>query len=161
MDLQGGFPVPTEAGIAGEVAFQHRAGIDIEALGAAEGLQFSVEVPEAFLNEIVVILVPGIARDAVAAGAAFGKRTTARIVVQSQADDGFATWQHLARVAAALRSSLQPAHFAMLALRDPIPEERRVTGLLRLGDAAVIEAKLRSPRLDLSDAVAHRWPVKK
>ncbi len=73
VDLDGGLAVPAEAGVGGEVAFEHRAGVDVAALGAAEVAQGGVEVAELFLDEVVVVVVPGVAGDAVAAGC-FGER---------------------------------------------------------------------------------------
>ena len=65
VDLDSGFSVPAEAGIGGEVALEDGAGVDIVALDAAEGSEFFIESGEAFLDELVVVVVPGIARDAV------------------------------------------------------------------------------------------------
>ena len=161
MDLHGGFPVPAEPGVAREVPLQHRPGIHVESLGAAEGLQFPVELPQPLFYQVVIVVIPRVAGDPVASVVPFGKRTTARIVIQRETDDRPATGQHLARIAASLRRALKPRHFAMFSFRDPIAEKIRVTRLLRPCDPTIVETQLRSPRLDLPVHPAHKWPVKK
>ena len=90
VDLDGGFPAPAEAGIRSKIALQHRAGIDVIALGAAEFLELRIEESEAFFDEIVVVFVPRIAGDTVVRGVAFGERVGAGMIVQREADDSAA-----------------------------------------------------------------------
>ena len=58
--------------------------------------------------------------------------------------------------ASALRRALQPRHFPVLPLPDPVAEQIRVTRLLCHRDPTVIEPQLRRPRLDLPYHFAHR-----
>lgn len=101
MDLDGGFPIPAEAGVGGEIAFEHRAGIDVVTLGAADFLELCVELGKAFLDEVVVVVVPGVAGDSVVGGMGFWEWGTASVVVDGEGDDGSAAGKDFARVGTA------------------------------------------------------------
>ena len=108
VDLHGGFAIPAEAGGAGEVAFEHRAGIDVGFVAAAEGLQLEHRTRAAGArSRSMVVIVPGIAGDADSRRDGLRKRLVAGEIIQRQADDGLAAGQHLAGVAAALRRALR------------------------------------------------------
>lgn len=81
VDLDGGFTVPAEAGVCGEIALEDGAGIDVVALGAADFDEFLVECGEAFFDEVVVVVVPRVAGDAVVLRVAFGEWARACVVV--------------------------------------------------------------------------------
>lgn len=138
VDLDGGFAVPAEAGFGGEVAFEDGAGVGVVALGAAHVLEGGVEVAEFVLDDVVVVIVPGVAGDAVVGGGVF----LAGKVVEGEGDDGLGAGEDFARVAAAFEVSFEPFHVAGFAVLDPLEV---VVGVGRAGgssDPAVIEAEL-------------------
>lgn len=65
VDLHGALAAPAEAGFAGEVALEDGAGVDVGALGAAVGGEEVGEGAELGFDEVVVVVVPGVAGDAV------------------------------------------------------------------------------------------------
>lgn len=158
MDLDGGFAIPTKAGSGGEVAFKDRAGVGVVALGAAHVCKGVVEVLEFFLDEVVVVVIPRVAGDAVVAAGLFfcGE------VVEGERDDRAAAGEDLARVAAAFDITLEPAHVAGVACFDPFEVAIGVGGTGGGGDATVIEAQLSSDELDVGvgDGGSHSWVPK-
>ncbi len=115
MDLNSGFAIPSQAGGRGEVTLQDRTGVDVVALGASHVLKGKVEVLEFVLNEIVVVIIPRVARDAVVgAGLLFCGE-----VVEGKRDNRLAAFQNFAWIAAAFNVSLEPAHIAGVSCFDP------------------------------------------
>ncbi len=60
--------VPARAGFGGEIALQHRAGIDVVPLPAAVRLQKGVQRAQLAFDQVVVIVAPGVAGDASGGG---------------------------------------------------------------------------------------------
>ena len=160
VDLDGGLAVPAEAGFGGEVAFEDGAGVGVVALGAAHVLEGEVEVAEFVLDEVVVVVVPGVTGDAVVWGRgilAAGRRRNglrrdaaatvmvggvAGVVVEGEGDDGLGAGEDFAGVAAAFEVALEPFHVAGLAVGDPLEVVVGVGGAGGGGNTAVIEAEL-------------------
>ena len=161
VDLHRRFAIPAESGIAGEIAFEDRAGIDIEFLRAAERLQFLIKLLEFFFDQIVVIVVPCVAGDAVAAGVVFGEGVVSWEIIEREADHRAAAGQYLARVAAAMRVALEPGHFAVFAVLDPIEKFLRMACGAGFGEATIVEAGLGGPMFHLCLGRGHARLVKK
>ena len=106
----------------------------------------------------MIVIVPGIAGDAVAAGVPVRKWRLAGEIIQRQTDERLAAGQHFPWIAAALRRAFEPGHCPVFAIGDPLAEGVCVSRLVRPGDPAIVESQFRRPRLDLCDHA--RW-VKK
>ena len=65
VDLHGALAAPAEAGFAGEVALEDGAGVHVGALGAAVGGEEVGEGAEFGFDEVVVVVVPGVAGDSI------------------------------------------------------------------------------------------------
>jgi uncharacterized protein YqeY len=154
VDLHGAFAIPAEAGVTGEIAFEDRAGVDVVPLAAAEAGEERVELPEALFDEVVVVVVPGVASDAEGAVAfgAFG----ALPVVGGEDDEGFGFGDEEAGIGAAVEVFGHPGHVAELAVCDPLFEEVAMGGGTCGGDSAVGEAEIESAQADLGlEVVGH------
>ena len=55
--------MPANAGLGGEIAFEHRAGIDVTFLDAAVALQKIIKLTQLRFDQRVVVIAPRIARN--------------------------------------------------------------------------------------------------
>ena len=78
-----GFPIPSQPGLGCHISFKNRTGIHVVTLGAAKLLHCKIEVPELFLDNIVVVLIPGIAGDLIG----WIRVDWSRVVVEGKADN--------------------------------------------------------------------------
>jgi hypothetical protein len=146
VDLHGALAIPAEAGLAGEVALENGAGVHVMALGAAEAGEEGVELPEAFFDEVVVVVVPGVAGDAV--GAVPLGPVRALPVGGGEDDEGSGAGDDVAGVGAALGVAGEPGHVSVFAVGDPLLEDIAVGGREGGGDAAVGEAEVEGELAD-------------
>lgn len=144
-DEVGVFADEAEAGAHGQIALEERAGIGVpEGAGfrAAEMVHEFGELPEGGGEDIVVILVAGVASDEACsrnAAGGFGFRTK---VTHREGENALRAGKDLARVNAFEGVSLEISHGAVPAFREPLLEGGGVAGRLGSGDAAVIKPKL-------------------
>ena len=136
VDLDGRFSVPSEACLGCEVPFEDRSGVDVITLLPAHLLHGPVEICQFFLDDIVVIVIPGIAGDAVSRVGFLW----AGVVVEGQADDCPGTGQDLAWVSPALRVAFEPLHVPRLAPGHPGQEFVGVPGPSSGRHPAVVKA---------------------
>lgn len=120
-----------------------------------------IEGGEAFFNEIMVVIIPGVAGDAVAAGMAGRERAATGIVVEGEADEGAAAGEDDARIGAAGGIPGEPFHFAMAAIGEPGVEGGGVGGSAGGGDATIIEAEITCDLLHAGGGGDHAERVKK
>lgn len=147
MDLNGGFSIPAEAGFGGEVAFEDGSVVDVLFLVAAVGFEFGGEGFHLFLDDIVVVGVPGVSREL--SRLAAGDGITLEIV-EGENDDGLGAGEDDTGVFAAFGISFHPGHVAVAAVGDPLVEGGRVFGFGSGGDAAFVEAEFAG---EFTDAV--------
>ena len=120
-----------------------------------------IKLPEFFFDQVVVIVVPCVAGDAVAAGVVLRKGTVARKIIEGEADHRAASGQDLARVAAAMRVVLEPGHLTVFTVLDPIEKFLRMACGAGFGEAAIVEACLGGPMFHLCLGRGHARLVKK
>jgi hypothetical protein len=63
IDKHGAFAVPANAGLRGMISFQHRPGVDVTFLLSADAAKKLVDPVELRLDDIMIVLTPGIACD--------------------------------------------------------------------------------------------------
>ncbi len=130
---------PPVTGAGGPVSFQYRRGIhEGPAVEIADLLLQTVhQLPQAALDDVVIILPVGILADA--RGGGVGLRVGVVIIVK-QADDRFGPRHQFGRVYALIKMVLHPAHRPMTALVEPRLQPR-LLGLHPLGPGNTAEGE--------------------
>ena len=146
VNLHGGLAIPAHSRLGGKVAFQDGPGIDVGPLHSTHLLHGEVEISQLLLNDVVVVVVPGVAGDAVGRVGLL----RSRIVIESQANHGLCTGQDFPRVGPALGIAFQPGHVTGLARRNPLQELIGVAGTVGGGHPAVVEPELGSDELHVA-----------
>ena len=147
----------TQTRALGQVTLQQRPGIDIPErarAGWAEGIDEARQFSQRFFEDIMVIRVPGVARDdsgrarLLSPGGAgliprgLGDRNVALPrIAHGERDERSRVCEHLLRIDAFVRVALQVSHLALPAGREPALEFRRVIRRRRRGDPAVVETQ--------------------
>ena len=102
----------------GEVALEHWPGVHVAALRAAVGGEPCVERAKFFVEDVVVVCTPGVARDA-----AFGLMGLMGPITHPQHHHAARAGQHELRVGAPVRITGEPRHLAGAPLGEPDGEE--------------------------------------
>ena len=144
MNLHGALAVPAEPGGTRPVALQHGAGVHVEFLDTAQFGDGIGEITEFGVHHVVVVVAPGIPRNAAASAFILARRRRGAIVIQSHRHHGAHAGQDLARVHAARRILRHVGHVAVFTRSNPF-----LIGLcVRCrsgygGNAAIVEAERR------------------
>ena len=146
MDLHTGLSVPSQSRLGGEISFKNRPGVYIVTLDTAEFLHRKIEVLQLCLDNVVVVIIPGIAGDLVVRIGV----SRSRIVVEGEADDGLGTGKNLAGISSAFGVSLKPLHITGLSLGNPLQEIISMPCPEARGYPAIFKAEFFGNELDVS-----------
>ena len=149
-----GFPIPSQPRFGCHIPFKDRAGIHVVTLSAAELLHGEVEILELFLDDVVVVLIPGVAGDLVG-----GIRVDwSRVVIECKTDNSLRTGKNIAGVSSAFGITFQPFHVTGLPLRDPAQKLIGMSCPASRSNPAIVKADLGGNELyvTLGDDGIHR-----
>ena len=152
VNLHRAFAVPAEAGVAGKISFEHRAGVDVQFLHAPVCAQGVAKLAQLRLHEIMIIVAPGIFGDDTGGGRKGGIRRVEcsleggrsggfDMVVLGHHDHGLHARKDEGGVGAAFRLARHPRHVAVLSVVEPLLENIGMGSAVDGGDAAVIETQ--------------------
>lgn len=133
-----GFPIPSQSGLRCHVSFKNRTGVHVVTLGAAKLPHCKVEISELFLDDVVVVLIPGIAGDLIG----WIRVGRSRVVVEGKADNSLRAGKNVAGVGSALGIALKPFHVTGLTFRRPA---QKLIGMPRPAgrrNPAIVKAEL-------------------
>src|SRR5437870_2942648 len=148
--------MPTDAGGRRMVALQHRAGVDITFLAPAVPTQEIVDRSQLFLNDFVIIITPGISRDATSLSS--GRHTRLDMsslkIIKRENNHRFRFRQNLLRIASLLCITCEVIHLAALAAIQPFPKLHRMFRSIGPRKAAKIKSQLPCQRYNLGTDIS-------
>ena len=131
------------------IALQHRTGVDVAALTAAESFKELIQFTKSRGEHFVIVLSPGVARDLVVRpGCARRAGVVGRCVIAGHHNHGAGALENKLWIGSAVRIFLQPVHFARAPVLEPGSEGGGVGRGAGLGDAACVKAQRKCPFLD-------------
>ena len=119
-----------------EIAFEHRAGVDVTTLSPALSREPGVQFPEPRRDRVVIVVVPGIPGDA-----ALRRGRGSLPVVQRKNHDALCAGEHEFWVGPAFRVPFHPRHLPGMPRGEPFPERVGVRWLCACRHAAEVKSE--------------------
>src|SRR4030095_11817909 len=114
--------MPAGSGLRRVITFQNRSSIDITFLLPAELAQKLIDFSQFALDQIVIVIAPGIPRDSACSGTGVACLGGSLKIIHRKHNDRACASQNLLRITAFFFSALHVTHFAVSTFIQPISE---------------------------------------